>query len=59
MVCKYVSACTYIATVYHSDVGEHAGDHGCHDLCSNADGSFHCYCNPGSMIHSNEIECTG
>ena len=51
----YVSACMYITTVYHSDVGEHAGDHGCHHLCSNADDSFHCYCNP----HSSEIECTG
>ena len=41
------------------DVNECAGDHGCHHLCNNTDGSFHCYCNPGYTLHSNEINCTG
>ena len=41
------------------DVNECARDHGCHHLCNNTDGSFHCYCNPGYMLHSNGINCTG
>ena len=41
------------------DVNECAGDHGCHHLCNNTDGSFHCYCNPGYKLHSNGINCTG
>ena len=41
------------------DVNECAGDHGCHHLCNNTDGSFHCYCNPGYMLNSNGINCTG
>ena len=41
------------------DVNECAGDHGCHHLCNNTDGSFHCYCNPGYVLHSNGILCKG
>ena len=41
------------------DVNECAGDHGCHHLCNNTDGSFHCYCNPGYMLHTNGTNCTG
>ena len=41
------------------DINECAGDHGCHHLCNNTDGSFHCYCNPGYMLHSNGTTCTG
>ena len=41
------------------DVNECARDHGCHHLCNNTDGSFHCYCNPGYMLHSNGVNCTG
>ena len=44
---------------YCLDVNECTGDHGCHHLCNNTDGSFHCYCNPGYMLHSNGINCTG
>ena len=43
----------------HLDVNECTGDHGCHHLCNNTDGSFHCYCNPGYMLYSNGINCTG
>ena len=43
----------------HADINECAGDHGCHHLCNNTDGSFHCYCNPGYILHSNGIICTG
>ena len=41
------------------DINECAGDHGCDHLCNNTDGSFYCYCNPGYMLHSNGITCTG
>ena len=41
------------------DINECAGDHGCHHLCNNTDGSFHCYCNPGYMLDSNGTTCTG
>ena len=41
------------------DINECAGDHGCHHLCNNTDSSFHCYCNPGYMLHSNGTTCTG
>ena len=43
----------------HLDVNECTGDHGCHHSCNNTNGSFHCYCNPGYMLHSNGINCTG
>ena len=45
--------------ITYLDINECAGDHGCHHLCNNTDGSFHCYCNPGYMLHSNGITCTG
>ena len=45
--------------MYHLDINECAGDHGCHHLCNNTDGSFHCYCDPGYMLHSNGTTCTG
>ena len=28
-------------------------------MCNNTDGSFHCYCNPGYMLHSNGTACIG
>ena len=37
---------------------ECAGDHGCDHWCNNTDDSFHCYCNPGYMLHSNGTTCT-
>ena len=45
--------------LYCLDVNECTGDHGCHHLCNNTDGSFHCYCNPGYLLNSNRINCTG
>ena len=48
---------TYV--LYCLDINECAGDHGCHHLCNNTDGSFHCYCNPGYMLDSNGTTCTG
>ena len=47
------------AQMYHLDINECAGDHGCDHLCNNTDGSFHCYCNPGYMLDSNGTTCTG
>ena len=41
------------------DINECAGDHGCHHLCNNTDGSFHCYCDPGFMLDSDRITCEG
>ena len=49
----YCTCCMYV------DINECAGDHGCHHLCNNTDGSFHCYCNPGYMLDSNGTTCTG
>ena len=45
--------------IMYIDVNECAGDHGCHHWCSNTDGSFHCYCNPGYMLDLNGTNCTG
>ena len=41
------------------DINECDEDHGCHHLCNNTDGSFHCYCNPGYILDSNGTTCTG
>ena len=41
------------------DINECAGDHGCHHLCNNTDGSFTCYCNPGYMLDLNGTTCIG
>ena len=41
------------------DINECDGDHGCHHLCNNTDGSFHCYCNPGYVLNSNGTTCEG
>ena len=49
----------YIVCMCCLDVNECTGDHECHHMCNNTDGSFHCYCNPGYMLHSNGINCTG
>ena len=49
----------YIMITVIVDINECAGDHGCHHLCNNTDGSFHCYCNPGYMLDSNGTTCTG
>lgn len=43
----------------YSDINECTGDHGCHHLCNNTDGSFHCYCDPGFMFDSDGITCEG
>ena len=51
----YVIWCVYVIV----DINECAGDHGCHHLCNNTDGSFHCYCNPGYILDSNGTTCTG
>ena len=48
-----------IYNLYRLDINECAEDHGCDHLCNNTDGSFHCYCNPGYMLHSNGTTCTG
>ena len=50
------SVITYICCL---DINECIGYHGCHHLCNNTDGSFHCYCNPGYVLQSNETNCTG
>ena len=51
---------TYCIILFcYLDIDECAGDHGCHHLCNNTDGSFHCYCNPGYMLHSNGTTCIG
>ena len=52
-------ATTYLYIIYYLDVNECAGDHGCHHLCNNTNGSFHCYCNPGYMLDSNGTICKG
>ena len=66
MLClSYTELIMFAMYVYvHNDttylyVNECAGDHGCHHLCNNTDGSFHCYCNPGYMLDSNGTTCTG
>ena len=41
------------------DINECADDHGCHHLCNNTDGSFHCYCDPGFILDSNGTTCKG
>ena len=56
---KYYYIFTQYTLLCCLDVNECAGDHGCHHLCNNTDGSFHCYCNPGYMLHSNEMNCAG
>ena len=56
MICAYLQI---IHILHCLDINECTGDHGCHHLCNNTDGSFHCYCNPGYMLHSNGINCTG
>ena len=43
----------------YTDIDECDEDHGCHHLCNNTDGSFHCYCDPGYMLHSNGTTCIG
>ena len=43
----------------YADINECAGDHGCHHLCNNTDGLFHCYCDPGYLLHSNGTTCSG
>ena len=48
-----------IQNVYCLDINECAGDHECHHLCNNTDGSFRCYCNPGYVLDSNGTTCTG
>ena len=45
--------------IVYVDVNECAGDHRCHHLCNNTDGSFYCYCNPGYMLDSNGTTCKG
>ena len=49
----------YTIFTAYLDINECAGDHGCHHLCNNTDGSFHCYCDPGYMLHSNGTTCIG
>ena len=52
--------CWMLVVMYvYADVNECAGDHGCHHLCNNTDGSFRCYCDPGYILHSNGITCSG
>ena len=57
VVYNYIIAICSMHTC-HLDINECAGDHGCHHLCNNTDGSFHCYCNPGYML-VNGTNCTG
>ena len=57
IIAVYGYICVHL--LYCLDVNECTGDHGCQHLCNNTDGSFHCYCNPGYMLHSNGINCTG
>ena len=49
----------YVLSFIILDINECARDHGCHHLCNNTDGSFHCYCNPGYILHSNGTTCIG
>ena len=58
LITTYDSMYTIFCSIY-IDINECAGDHGCHHLCNNTDGSFHCYCDPGYMLHSNGTTCIG
>ena len=33
--------------------------HGCQHTCINTLGSYHCTCNPGYTLNTNERTCTG
>ena len=56
---NYVHQTLQIAMLNCLDIDECAEDHGCHHLCNNTEGSFHCYCNPGYMLDLNGTACTG
>ena len=53
-ICKFIHVCFIVL-----DINECAGDHGCHHLCNNTDGSFHCYCDPGYTLNSDGTTCEG